>query len=98
MAFESTTVSAVTHQEELMVSRAIDNDISKYLSDELDKIGREYCLLLSWPCKHDMGILINQFSGLFIYTNYCKVYVMFLESYYTTQQYSTKQHYSLIEV
>ncbi|KAF9447208.1 hypothetical protein P691DRAFT_776292 [Macrolepiota fuliginosa MF-IS2] len=67
--FNSPEVSAVTHQEELTVSRAIDNEIAKYLTDELAKIGREYDPQLPWPCERDIGTLINLSSGLFIYAN-----------------------------
>ncbi|KAF9442528.1 hypothetical protein P691DRAFT_779366 [Macrolepiota fuliginosa MF-IS2] len=68
-AFNSPEVSAVTHQEELMVSRAIDNEIFKYLTDELAKEGREHDLPLPWPHERDMGTLINLSSGLFIYAH-----------------------------
>ncbi|KAF9446040.1 hypothetical protein P691DRAFT_784411 [Macrolepiota fuliginosa MF-IS2] len=67
--FNSPEVSAVTHQEELMVSRAIDNEIAKYLTDELAKIGREHDLPVPWPHERDIGILINLSGGLFIYAN-----------------------------
>ncbi|KAF9450281.1 hypothetical protein P691DRAFT_665641, partial [Macrolepiota fuliginosa MF-IS2] len=67
--FNSPEVSAVTHQEELTVSRAIDNEIAKYFMDELAKIGREYDLPLPWPRERDVGTLINLSSGLFIYAS-----------------------------
>ncbi|KAF9446041.1 hypothetical protein P691DRAFT_804783 [Macrolepiota fuliginosa MF-IS2] len=67
--FESSEISAVTHQEELTVPRGIDNDIAKYLIDELVKIGREHRLRLPWPRERDIGTLINLSSGLFIYAN-----------------------------
>ncbi|KAF9447207.1 hypothetical protein P691DRAFT_776291 [Macrolepiota fuliginosa MF-IS2] len=67
--FNSPEVSAVTHQEELTVSRAVDNEIAKYLIDELARIGREHDLPLPWPRERDIGTLINLFSGLFIYAN-----------------------------
>ncbi|KAF9441570.1 hypothetical protein P691DRAFT_778859 [Macrolepiota fuliginosa MF-IS2] len=67
--FNSLEVSAVTYQEELMVSRAIDNDIAKYLTGELAKVGREHDLPVPWPRERDIGILINLSSGLFIYAN-----------------------------
>ncbi|KAF9443890.1 hypothetical protein P691DRAFT_763865 [Macrolepiota fuliginosa MF-IS2] len=42
MTFKSPQISVMTHQEELMVSQAIDNEITKYLTDELAKIGMEH--------------------------------------------------------
>ncbi|KAF9439935.1 hypothetical protein P691DRAFT_740251 [Macrolepiota fuliginosa MF-IS2] len=67
--FKSPPISAVTHQEELTVSRAIDNEIAQYLTDELAKIGEEYDIPVPWPCERDMGTLINLSGGLFIYAN-----------------------------
>ncbi|KAF9440808.1 hypothetical protein P691DRAFT_767216 [Macrolepiota fuliginosa MF-IS2] len=67
--FKSPQISPVTHQEELMVSQTIDNEITKYLTDELAKIGMEYDLLVAWPHKHDIGMLVDLSGGLFIYTN-----------------------------
>ncbi|KAF9443929.1 hypothetical protein P691DRAFT_808132 [Macrolepiota fuliginosa MF-IS2] len=67
--FKSPEVSTVTHQEELKVSRAIDNEIAKYLTDELAKIGMEHDLPIPWPCERDIGTLINLSGGLFIYAN-----------------------------
>ncbi|KAF9444669.1 hypothetical protein P691DRAFT_786350 [Macrolepiota fuliginosa MF-IS2] len=68
-AFNTLEVSVVTHQEELTVSRDIDNEIAKYLTDELAKIGREHDIPLPWPHERDIGTLINLSSGLFIYAN-----------------------------
>ncbi|KAF9443035.1 hypothetical protein P691DRAFT_764662 [Macrolepiota fuliginosa MF-IS2] len=67
--FKSPPISVVTHQEELTVSWAIDNEISQYLTDELAKIGEEYDIPVPWPCERDMGTLINLSGGLFIYAN-----------------------------
>ncbi|KAF9443937.1 hypothetical protein P691DRAFT_678566, partial [Macrolepiota fuliginosa MF-IS2] len=67
--FKSLQISAMTHQEELMVSRAIDNEITKYLTDELAKIGMEHDLPVPWPRERDMGTLVNLSGGLFIYAN-----------------------------
>ncbi|KAF9443939.1 hypothetical protein P691DRAFT_839705 [Macrolepiota fuliginosa MF-IS2] len=67
--FKSPQISAMTHQEELMVSRAIDNEITKYLTDELAKIGMEHDIPVPWPCERDMGTLVNLSGGLFIYAN-----------------------------
>ncbi|KAF9443194.1 hypothetical protein P691DRAFT_779020 [Macrolepiota fuliginosa MF-IS2] len=65
--FNSPALSVVTHQEELMVSRDIDNEIAKYLTDELAKLGKEHDLPLPWPRERDIGALINLSGGLFIY-------------------------------
>ncbi|KAF9443942.1 hypothetical protein P691DRAFT_808121 [Macrolepiota fuliginosa MF-IS2] len=67
--FKFPQISAVTRQEELMVSRAIDNEIAKYLTDELAKIGMEHDLPVPWPCERDVGILVNLSGGLFIYAS-----------------------------
>ncbi|KAF9443936.1 hypothetical protein P691DRAFT_375768 [Macrolepiota fuliginosa MF-IS2] len=67
--FKSTQISAVTHQEELTVSRAIDNEITKYLTDELAKIGMEHDIPVPWPRERDMGTLVNLSGGLYIYAN-----------------------------
>ncbi|KAF9443943.1 hypothetical protein P691DRAFT_374804 [Macrolepiota fuliginosa MF-IS2] len=67
--FKSPQISAATHQEELTVSRAIDNEITKYLTDELAKIGTEYDLPVPWPRERDIGTLVNLSSGLFIYAS-----------------------------
>ncbi|KAF9443196.1 hypothetical protein P691DRAFT_427602 [Macrolepiota fuliginosa MF-IS2] len=67
--FNSPGVSAVTHQEELTVSRDIDNEVSKYLTDELARIAGEHGLPLPWPRERDVGTLINLSGGLFIYAN-----------------------------
>ncbi|KAF9439487.1 hypothetical protein P691DRAFT_769613 [Macrolepiota fuliginosa MF-IS2] len=61
--FKSTQISAVTHQEELTVSRAIDNEITKYLTDELARVGEEYDIPVPWPCECDIDILINLSGG-----------------------------------
>ncbi|KAF9453176.1 hypothetical protein P691DRAFT_820334 [Macrolepiota fuliginosa MF-IS2] len=67
--FSSVEISAVTHQEELTVSRTINNKITKYLTSELAKVGRDHCLPLPWPCERDIGTLVNLSSGLFIYAS-----------------------------
>ncbi|KAF9443934.1 hypothetical protein P691DRAFT_808141 [Macrolepiota fuliginosa MF-IS2] len=67
--FKSPQISAVTHQEELTVSRVIDNEIAKYLTDELSKIGMEHDIPVPWPRERDVGTLVNLSSGLFIYAN-----------------------------
>ncbi|KAF9444487.1 hypothetical protein P691DRAFT_778219 [Macrolepiota fuliginosa MF-IS2] len=67
--FNSHEVSATTRQEELAVSRTIDNEIAKYLTDELAKIGVEHGLPLPWPRERDIGTLVNLSGGLFIYAS-----------------------------
>ncbi|KAF9446776.1 hypothetical protein P691DRAFT_761327 [Macrolepiota fuliginosa MF-IS2] len=67
--FSSPEVSAVTHEEELTVSREIDNEIAKYLTDELAKLGKEHNLPPSWPRERDIGTIVDLSSGLFIYAS-----------------------------
>ncbi|KAF9439633.1 hypothetical protein P691DRAFT_690204, partial [Macrolepiota fuliginosa MF-IS2] len=67
--FKSPEVLAVTHQEELIVSQAINNEIAKYLTDEFSKIGEEHDFQVPWLHECDIGTLVNLSSGLFIYAN-----------------------------
>ncbi|KAF9439589.1 hypothetical protein P691DRAFT_649316, partial [Macrolepiota fuliginosa MF-IS2] len=67
--FKSRAISVATRQEELTVSRDIDKEIAKYLTDELSGIAEEHGLPRPWPRERDVGTLINLSSGLFIYAS-----------------------------
>lgn len=66
-AFASSHLLPLSLRLELPVSREIDHEILRYLTDELEKIQVEYGLPSSWLSKSVIGTLVNLSAGLFIY-------------------------------
>ncbi|KAF9458136.1 hypothetical protein BDZ94DRAFT_1313583 [Collybia nuda] len=54
---------------ELPVSRDIDHEIAKFLTDELESVRWKHALPSSWPSERNIGTLVNLSAGLFIYAN-----------------------------
>lgn len=65
--FKSPLVQPLYFDLDLPVSRDVDNDIFRYLSDELSTVRREHGLPASWPSDKEIGVLVELSAGLFIY-------------------------------
>lgn len=69
-AFSSKLAMGVSWQLELRISRDADNDIEAYLHDGFKSIRAKHGLpaAVIWPSKDDIRRLVDQSSGLFIYS------------------------------
>lgn len=67
--FTSLHILQLSLHIEIPVSRSIDHEITKFITDELGDVQRKHGLPDSWPSKQDIGTLVNLSAGLFIYTD-----------------------------
>lgn len=63
--FDLPYIKSVSQQIDLPVSRAIDQEILRYLADNLQEIGRKHDLALPWPSEKEVWALVDFSAGLF---------------------------------
>ncbi|KAF9450119.1 hypothetical protein P691DRAFT_701940 [Macrolepiota fuliginosa MF-IS2] len=66
-SFTANNMRRISYHLELPVTRAIDNEIRLYLTDELQKIRERSGLPDTWPPAHEIATLVNVSAGLWIY-------------------------------
>lgn len=66
-SFTSDRIFPLSLHIELAVSRQVDHEIWRYLSDELRRIQEQHGLPPSWPSEQDIATLVCLSAGLFVY-------------------------------
>ncbi|KAF9440575.1 hypothetical protein P691DRAFT_93416 [Macrolepiota fuliginosa MF-IS2] len=66
-SFTTNGMRLLSYHLKIRVSRKIDNEITLYLTNGLQKIQRRNGLPDWWVSKRDIGVLVNLSGGLFIY-------------------------------